>query len=102
MPPGISVPDLPRALATGAQSASAPRAELKTAMLNVTLASPATRRLMKSLRSLKKVMSKFSVGEVVEGRHAVRLGPDADRTGARDAIVLLLDVRLAVEEDLDA
>src|SRR4051794_14890248 len=42
------------------------------------------------------------VTEVVERRDAVRLGPQADRATARDVRVLDLDVRLAVERDLDA
>src|SRR5712671_2392248 len=48
-----------------------------------------------------KFRSRLSMGEVVEGRHAVRLGPDAHRAGARDVIVLLLDVSLAIQEHLD-
>src|SRR5438093_10434086 len=39
-----------------------------------------------------------SVAEIVEQRHAVRLGPHAHRTGAGDAVVVHFDVRLAVED----
>src|SRR5258706_3596792 len=43
-----------------------------------------------------------SVTEIVERRDAVRLRPDADRAGARNVIVRLLDVGLAVEQHLDS
>src|SRR6266853_5375772 len=38
-----------------------------------------------------------AVAEIVEERHAVRLGPDAHGAAARDVIVLHLDVLLAVQ-----
>src|SRR5258708_8178904 len=43
-----------------------------------------------------------AVAEVVEQRDAVGLGPHADRPGARDVIVVELDVWLAVEDHADA
>src|SRR5712671_3930636 len=39
-----------------------------------------------------------AVAEIVEQRHAVRLGPHADGAGAGDAVVVHFDVRLAVED----
>src|SRR5689334_290634 len=43
-----------------------------------------------------------AVGEVVEERHAVGLGPHADRARPRDMVVLELDAGRAVEGNADA
>src|SRR6266853_6950727 len=40
-----------------------------------------------------------AVADIVEQRHAVRLGPYTDRTRARDVVVVRLDVLLAVQTD---
>src|SRR4051812_17306775 len=42
-----------------------------------------------------------TVAEVVEGRHAVCLRPQADRARAADMDVLQVDVRLAIQRDAD-
>src|SRR3989449_6714649 len=56
-PPGISVPDLPRALATGAQSLSAPRTELHRPIVTVTLANRKMTHLMVSTPKVSGILS---------------------------------------------